>query len=222
MASKPKLSADQADGLLKALFVLSRTVDHVLETRAVEAAINEPLSASKVQVLRLIGQRGSQTSSQVARFLGVTKPAVSQIVDSMVASKLVVRRPAKHDRREVGLELTKQGREQFKTIRNEQRHLARAMVTVADTGKTDKWTEMIQGMATALARADRTFEQFCLQCGAHADGSCVLVGGDATCLFMQHAKSAPKRGRSTTKKPARPKAKKKAPAKRATAATRRR
>lgn len=216
MGSKATVSAEQADGLLKALFVLSRTVDHVLETRAVEAAIHEPLSASKVQVLRLIGQRGSQTSSQVARFLGVTKPAVSQIVDALVRSKLVVRRPAKHDRREVGLELTKQGRTQFQAIRTEQRHMARAAVKLAEGSKAAKWTELIQDVAGALARADRTFAEFCLQCGGHADGSCVLVGGDATCLFMQHAKAAPKRGRNTTKKPSRAKAvKKKVPAKRA-------
>lgn len=208
MASKVKLPADQADGLLKAMFVLARTVDHVLETRAVEAAIHEPMSASKVQVIRLIGQRGTQTSSQVARFLGVTKPAVSQIVDSMVGSKLLVRRPAKHDRREVGLELTKQGRNQFQAIRNEQRHLARAAIRLAENAKPDKWIDLLQGIAGSLARADRTFDQFCLQCGAHADGNCVLVGGDATCLFMQHAKAAPKRGRSTTKKPNNPKTKK--------------
>jgi hypothetical protein len=36
----------------------------------------------------------------------------------------------------------------------------------------------------ALAQADKDFQEFCLQCGAHADGTCVLVGGQAACLYL--------------------------------------
>jgi DNA-binding MarR family transcriptional regulator len=112
MAKTKKLSTRDADRLLKTLLVLSRTVDHILETRAVDQAANEPLSPSKVQVLRLLGEQGTQTASQVARFLGVSKPAVTQIIDSMVDGTLVTRSTAAHDRREVGLKLSARGRRQ--------------------------------------------------------------------------------------------------------------
>ena len=99
------------DGLLKAMLVFSRTVDHSLETNSVKRAVGVALSSSKVQILRLLGHRGGQTASQLARYLGVSKPAVSQIVDSMVRAKLVTRKPATADRREVHLHLTKKGRD---------------------------------------------------------------------------------------------------------------
>lgn len=186
MGAKVPLPAETVDGLLKALLVLARAVDQVIETRAVEEAANEPLSQSKVQVLRLLAERGRQTSSQLARFLGVSKPAVTQIVDAMVRSKRVVRRATKEDRREVALELTKDGKETFRAVRRKQRHLVRSAVRSLNVRDTQRWTDALQRIAGSLTRADRAFEHYCLQCGAHADGSCVLVGGDATCLFLKH------------------------------------
>jgi len=109
MDSKALLSVGEIDRLYKALSVLSRTVAQVLDTRAVEAATG-PLSQSKVQVLRLLAHRGGQTSSQVARFLDVTRPSVTQLIDALVESGLGARRGAADDRREVVLDLTKRGR----------------------------------------------------------------------------------------------------------------
>lgn len=201
MSAKAKTSVDDVDHLLKAIFVLARTVDHVLETRAVESAIREPMSASKVQVLRLLGQRGSQTSSQIARYLGVTKPAVSQIIDAMVRGKQVVRKPSTQDRREVGLELTKLGRQLFQNIRKEQRHLVRGAVRLTSGTSRKKWVDTLQSITQSLAQSDRNFEEFCLQCGAHANGSCVLEGGEAECSYLSHGRSRARRTRNATKKP---------------------
>ena len=98
MAKKAPSSTSSVDQMAKAMLVLARTIDYVLESRAVEVATDKPLSNSKVQVLRLLAQRAGQTSSQVARYLGVSKPAVSQIIDAMVRSKLVTRKTSRDDR----------------------------------------------------------------------------------------------------------------------------
>ncbi|MHC4067107.1 MAG: MarR family winged helix-turn-helix transcriptional regulator [Planctomycetota bacterium] len=100
MPAKTPIDVKTIDGLIKSLLVLARTVNHVLETRAVESAVGEQLSPSKVQILRLLGERGRQNSSRVAYFLGVSKPAVSQIIDAMSRDGLVSRETALHDRRE--------------------------------------------------------------------------------------------------------------------------
>ena len=133
---KQTLPLSAVDALLKALLVQARTVDHILGRRAVESAVKESLSPSKVQILRLLGQRGVQTSSQIARFLGVTKPAVSQIVDTMVRDRLMVRRPAKSDRREVRLELTKKGMTAFQAVRRQQRHYLRSATSRLSKAQT--------------------------------------------------------------------------------------
>lgn len=202
MASKRALSEKTVDGLLKSMLVLARTVEYILEDRAVETAVDGPLSASKVQVLRLLGRRGGQTSTQVAHFLGVSKPAVSQIIDSMVASKLVARKSVKHDRRQVVLQLAERGKAQFRAVRRTQRQLVRGAFRASGNGEADSLADTLETLTKALVASDRAYEKYCLQCGAHADGSCVLVDGDAECVFLEHKtrrmaaprkKSAPKR-----------------------------
>ena len=187
---KGTLSLHTVDGLIKAMLVLSRTVSHILETRAVETGVYERFSASKVQILRLLGQRGGQTSTQVARFLGVTKPAVTQIIDTMARDRLVVRRPARDDRREVRLELTKKGKQMFQIVRRQQRHYVRTALRQLRGLDPERWAGIASEISAALAGADDCFKHYCLQCGAHADSTCVLTGGDAECAYLQHSTPA--------------------------------
>ncbi len=185
MAAKktPALTSDRADNLLKAMLVFSRTAGHVLEDRTVEAAKTK-LSRSRVQILRLLGQRGHQTSTRLARFLGVSKPAVTQIIDTMVKDKMVVRKRMTEDRRTVELRLTPRGREVFCKVRDEQRRVIRNAVRTTPRCNPDRWVKALEEITTALAGSGRAFKHFCLQCGSHADGSCVLSGGSADCLFL--------------------------------------
>ena len=185
MATKSAVDTQTVDDLFKALAVLARTVNHIVETRAVEAAIGESYSPSKVQILRLLGQRGAQNSSRVAYYLGVSKPAVSQIIDAMVRDKLVVRRTAEHDRREVELRLMPKGKQYYQAVRRQQRHLLRSALCEQPAGTAQRWTKALHQLSGAVAQADRSFKDYCLQCGAHADGTCVLTGGDADCRFLR-------------------------------------
>ncbi len=204
MAARKTLDLKSVDNLLKAMLVFSRTVENVLETRSVETAVGRPLSASKVQILRFLGMRGGQTASQVARYLSVTNPAVSQIIDSMVRDKLVSRQTGRHDRREVDLQLTERGRQFFHAVRRQQRHLIRNALRAGDNSSVDRWIKTLQAAATGVAQADRAFEDFCAQCGAHADGTCVLVGGDAQCAFLQQRTGTSRARRGpAAKRPAR-------------------
>jgi DNA-binding MarR family transcriptional regulator len=141
----------------------------------------------------LLGQRSSQTSTQIARFLGVSKPAVSQIVDSMVRSRLVMRRPATADRREVYLRLTKKGRDMFQAVRRGQRHCVRNTVRGTARAEIKRWIDGLNAMSSAVGNADDAFKHFCAQCGAHADETCVLVGGRSKCLFTHYTEKAGER-----------------------------
>ena len=198
MASKKPLPPQTVDDLLKAMLVFSRTVDQVLEARTVREAVNVSLSPSKVQILRLLGQKATQTSTQIARFLGVSKPAVSQIVDSMVRAKLVTRKPATADRREVHLRLTKKGKDMFQAIRREQRHCVRNTVRATSRAELKRWTDALNTMSQAVGRADDAYQQFCAQCGAHSNDSCVLVGGRSKCLFTKYTEKASKRKKAAS------------------------
>lgn len=197
MATGKKLTDKTADELLRAMMVLARTVEHVLETRVVEAT-HEPLTGSKLQLLHLLGQKGAQTPTQLAHFLGVTKPAVTQAVDSMMESGFVKRETSKQDRRGFVLKLTPKGRAVFRKVRNEQRHLLRNTMRGKAT-PPEEWIGILQEMSVALARSDRAFKHFCVQCGAYAEGNCVLVGGEVSCLFLRNRGEIPKRSRRSLK-----------------------
>jgi DNA-binding MarR family transcriptional regulator len=144
-----------------------------------------PLSKSKVQVLRLLGHRGGQTSTHVARFLGVSKPAVTQIVDALVRHKLVARKTAKQDRRGVDLSLTPKGKLLLKRVIERQRQSVQGAMKKASRAHAEQMVKAMQDLAGDLARADKDFQHFCLQCGAHPDGTCILTGGIADCLFLE-------------------------------------
>lgn len=184
MASRMSIPADAVDELYKALSVLSRTVARILQDRAVEETLGKSISYSKVQVLRLLSHRGGQTSSQIARFLGIRRPSVSQMTDALERAGWITCRVGEHDGRESIHELSDEGRRQFNLVRRQQRHLLRNTMRLADQRDVHEWTTALHTIAGSLARSDRAFKDYCLQCGAHADNTCVLIGGDADCPFL--------------------------------------
>lgn len=201
MSSTSPLSQEKVDELLKALLVVSRTVQRVLESDAVSEAVAEQLSASQAQVLRLLGHHKRQSASQIASFLDVTRAAVSQLIDAMVDSHLVLRKTAEHDRRSVIIELTTKGKSRFRAIIRAQHHRLRSAANLSKPVDVNRWIGTTLEIASTLAQADRAFKRFCLQCGAHLDGTCVLVGGDAKCPFLQHQPAGRRRSKRRASKP---------------------
>ena len=184
----PAEPADEAvDRLLKGLLVLARIVEEVLEIRAVRAGVGRPLGISSVQVLRLLSHRDCHTASQLARFLGVSKPRVTQMIDTLQRDGWVVRQRAKHDQREVLLKLTQRGRMIARAVQREQRQRLRVALPPARKDSALRWADTLHEITVALAKDEQVFDHFCLQCEAHADGTCVLAGSDAECLYLRHA-----------------------------------
>ena len=201
MATRRLMTEKNTDNLLKSMLVISRTIKHVLETRAIEVS-GQSLTYSKIQILRLLGQRGEQSSSQLSRFLGVSKPAVTQIVTGMVDDGLLRRVDRPQDRRGFALKLTPKGNRTLKKIRAEQRHLVRSALRSSPRTSPDAWLSTLDEISTSLASAGKAFTKLCYQCGAHEDGSCVLVGGKAKCLYENRQSTAKpsSRSRSATKR----------------------
>ena len=192
MAAKKSVITSDTEGLLKAMLVFARTVEKVLETRVV-AVIGEPLSQTKIHILRLLGQSGSQTSTRVALFLGISKPAVTQMIDAMVADKLVSRNRTQRDRREVELRLAPKGKRVFEALDRQQHQFVGHAARNFPQRRLGEWTAILNEMTTSLADADSKFQDFCVQCGAHPDDRCVLVNGEKRCPFLLHAAQVARR-----------------------------
>ncbi len=190
MGARAAVGVAEIDSILKAMLILLRATERVLESSNISTVVGESIGGSKVQVLRLLNAQGDQTPSQVARFLGVTKPAVSQIISAMHRSKLVAKKSKSADRREVYIGLTKLGKTAFQSVVKEQRQLVRTALKYAGNGEANTWVATMYSISSAISRADKKFEHYCLQCGAHADGTCVLQGGQSDCAFLKNEKKS--------------------------------
>lgn len=204
----PRAVADRktVDSLLKSLMLVSRSVEEVLDTRAVIAACGDPLSPSKVRMLRLITHSGKQSIGQIARFLGVSDPAASQLADALVRQKLILRNVDPNDRRTAYLRLTASGKKLSLSIEREQRHRVRLALQSAGSSKASAWNNLLRNVCQHLTAAEKTFGEYCLQCGAHEDSVCILEGGNHDCLYIRKtARKTPRPAKSSRLRKSSPK-----------------
>ena len=205
-----KSAVDNTDALLKALFCLCRSVDEVLDAQAIESAGGDHgLSSSKVRLMKLIAHNGEQMIGQIARFLGVSDPAASQLSDALEHQRLVARRVNPRDRRSAFVRLTPQGKRAITAVEKEQRKRLSGALKAAGRGSMKDWVTQLESLARALGQADDTYEEFCLQCVAFPDGTCLLGEAPDACSYRRHEerlsramqvrKPAAGRGRPTRK-----------------------
>ncbi|WP_240644447.1 MarR family winged helix-turn-helix transcriptional regulator [Paenibacillus paeoniae] len=72
------------------------------------------LTPSEIHTIDAIGYDGAVLMSELAARLGVTKGAITQLVDRLEAKQLVMRSPHPHDSRSSILSLTEIGKEAYK------------------------------------------------------------------------------------------------------------
>lgn len=180
------LSDSEADELLKGLLMLTRSVQRVLEDRVVEVS-SEGLSHSKVTLLRDLDRNGPQSPKDVAKFLNVSRPAVSQIAAEMIEQGLVVRMRSSVDSRRLYLEITAHGSAVVREIELAQRHLIRKAAELSPERSASSWIESVNQLTASIVRADERCGDHCYQCGAYSDGSCILIAGTAECSYRGSA-----------------------------------
>ena len=213
MSQPAKGEKSQYDSIVKSLSLLARVTQRVLEDHAVTAANGSTVGGSKLHILKLLAHRGMQSTGQVARFLSISAPGVTQLANALVRHKLIVRKPDTRDRRTTFLALTPAGKKLVHAVEGQQRKLIRTALKNAGISNPARWIESVQHVTKGLADCDLTIsEEFCLQCGAHLDGSCVLVGGQNVCNFLSSAAAqserlrsrAPRRAKTASRQPAEP------------------
>ncbi|WP_374675894.1 MarR family winged helix-turn-helix transcriptional regulator [Ideonella sp.] len=84
---------------------------------AMRAHVGDQLSVPQFRCLNYIGLHPGSSVGAVARFLGVSLPTASAMVDRLVKAGAVAPGTATDDRRRSALELTPAGRDQLDTIR---------------------------------------------------------------------------------------------------------
>jgi len=95
------------------------------------------LSYRQMRILKHI-HSGVTSATELGRIFGVTAPAVSETVESLVKKGLVTREPHESDRRAVKLDLTKQGAAANEKAHDLERRLAHEILGVLDEPEVDE------------------------------------------------------------------------------------
>lgn len=117
-----------------------------------EAAENYGISVEQFHILRHI-HKGIDSTGELAKAKVISRPAISQAVDALVQTGLVVRQQDRDDRRFVRLALTQEGRALLDGIfENTHRWLVEKLAVLS----TDELTVMNQGLLVMRRIIDET------------------------------------------------------------------
>lgn len=101
------------------------------------------VSVPQFRVLTYLNRTEGASLSAVADRVGLSLPAMSRLIDGLVARDLVQREESPDDRRRVTLRLTNLGRDLVRTARaGAQMRLAEALSTLAPSHRSDVATAM--------------------------------------------------------------------------------
>ena len=102
--------ADQ-DQLITDIMVAQQRLQRVFAYDRSDPLFTSHLTLTQIKILMLLARHGSVSGGELAGLLGVGLPALSGMVDRLVAQDLVARTEDLHDRRVRRIALTKAGSE---------------------------------------------------------------------------------------------------------------
>lgn len=108
---------------------------NILESVRREGFTDE-LTFSQVEVLRFIGPAGKKTMKNIADYLKITPPSVTEIIGEMEGRGLVVRRGSAEDRRVVFIELSRSARKLYVSLSKRKDLVLKKMI--AKLSKADR------------------------------------------------------------------------------------
>jgi DNA-binding MarR family transcriptional regulator len=108
------------------------------------------LTLPQVQALRLLAERKAMTTGSLAAAIGISAPAVTQLMDRLSFKKLVTRAASDLDRRSVVIELTADGRRTIDGLRRRRNEVFRGLLQRIDREQRGQFVEALALMAGAL------------------------------------------------------------------------
>jgi DNA-binding MarR family transcriptional regulator len=141
--SVPKQSSSFSLSLLskKFLEVIPRSMWSI--RYGMRAAAQSDFTVPQFRVMAILWQE-SRTNSELAEQIGISVPAMSRMVEGLVNLRLVTRVPQEHDRRQVKLELSSEGKKRFQRLRKATEGIFNEKFATLDAGKR---TKLMEGLA---------------------------------------------------------------------------
>lgn len=178
--------------LLRDLVLLSRAAEIVLQEQVLQSLEGVKLGPTRSHILRLLRHQGKQTVNDIARFLGQTKAAASQNVESLVKAGLVRRESDREDRRCVWVSLTPRGARLVRELEKRQRDAFSRAVEGMSEAEIRSASKNLQSLAERLLKSSEVASNACLQCCSFEGMECVYRGGPVRCPYLHGAEEPTK------------------------------
>jgi DNA-binding MarR family transcriptional regulator len=102
------------------------------------------LTLPRVHTLEMIGSLGEPRMKELALKMGVTTGALTVLVDRLVQSGLVERRPDEQDRRSIRVVLTEEGKSHFEAHHRLHRRLTEELAGALTDEETSQFIAMLE------------------------------------------------------------------------------
>ena len=115
----------QESGLGDLLLVLRRNIRENIK----KEGLKHDLTFSQVEALRFIGSHGEKTMREIANYLKITPPSVTEIVGDMEKKGLVKRKSGKVDRRVVFIVLSDTSKKLYASLNRQKNAVFKKMIS---------------------------------------------------------------------------------------------
>lgn len=157
------------------LHIFAASVREVLETEPLRRIAGRRLSLSQFHLLRLASAVGLNHAGVAARFLGVSRPALTKATDKLVRLGLLTRTPSKTDRRALILRATRRGRAlvaQHERLRSLRLGASLRSLPLEDR---EHLVDLLRSVSLALLHHGDVQEGDCLRCAGHVLEGCSVA-----------------------------------------------
>ena len=164
--------------------ILSQLLCDVMEQNYLINKVPHQLTKTQFSILKILNTSGSFLGSELARVIGISRPAVSKNIDKLVKYKLVSRKILKKDRRTTEISLLKAGRElvqNYEKIRQDKQKKALEILT-------EKEQQLLAKLLSKYVRncmfGEEMLDVICLQCNEAILDECMLINQENNCKFI--------------------------------------
>lgn len=170
--------------------VFASVVSHAVVPELLSKAGAEDLTYEQLNVLKLIGTHGAHTLKMLAKFLAVTPPAASVMVDKLVNLGFVGRNENPEDRREVLISVTARGRRVVGRFQEHSEKRFSEFLSDLSDEEITVFNRVVHQFTRTMLKSAGPQISLCLQCGAFESGGCLIPDIEGICHYLPAMKAS--------------------------------
>jgi len=163
--------------------ILSQIVNELFENTFLKEYSPEHLSKTQFSILRILSVAGTQTVSELANILHISRAAASKNVDKLVKAKLVIRRVIEEDRRIVEVSLLPASEkivESYEKLRLAKQNEALEHFSLKER---EKFAELLGKYVRHCLYNEKNVEAICMQCKGNISDDCSISEFNQNCRY---------------------------------------